>query len=128
MREESQVLLRVTPPTLTQDMPGFSTSQCASPDQSSLADELQLGRFNLDPDDVKKGMGRLVLTLLKLLHQLLEKQAVRRLESGGLTDEQAERLGLTLMRQAEALEELREAFGLTEADLNLDLGPLGRLL
>ncbi len=109
-------------------MPGFSASQCASSDQSSLAGELQLGRFNLDPADVKKGMGRLVLTLLKLLHQLLEKQAVRRLESGGLTEEQAERLGLTLMRQAEALEELRKVFGLTEADMNLDLGPLGRLL
>ncbi len=69
-----------------------------------------------------------MLTLVKLLHDLLEKQALRRVESGTLSDEQIEQLGLTLMRQAEELHRLREAFGLREEDLNLDLGPLGKLL
>jgi len=91
-------------------------------------EKMQASRLNLDPENVKNGLGQLVLTLVKLLHQLLERQAIRRIESGSLTDAQIERLGLTLMRQAEVLEQLRKEFGLEEADLNLDLGPLGRLL
>jgi len=71
---------------------------------------------------------QLVLTLVKLLHELLEKQAVRRMEGGSLSDEEIERLGLALMRQSEEIERLRVEFGLTEEDLNLDLGPLGKLL
>jgi hypothetical protein len=70
----------------------------------------------------------LVLTLVKLLHELLEKQAIRRMEGGSLSDDEVERLGSALMRQAEEIERLRMEFGLTEEDLNLDLGPLGRLL
>jgi len=85
-------------------------------------------RLQLDPESVQNGLGQLVLTLVKLLHELLEKQALRRLDAGGLTDEQIERLGLTLLRQSEEIERLREVFGLKEEDLNLDLGPLGRLL
>jgi hypothetical protein len=85
-------------------------------------------RFNLDPDNVKNGLAQLVLTLVKLLHELLERQAIRRIEAGSLTDAQVDRLGLALMRQAEVLDQLRQEFGLEEADLNLDLGPLGRLL
>ena len=85
-------------------------------------------RLQLDPESVQNGLGQLVLTLVKLLHELLEKQALRRLDAGGLTDEQIERLGLTLLRQSEEIERLREGFGLKEEDLNLDLGPLGRLL
>lgn len=85
-------------------------------------------RLHLDPDNVKDGLGRLVLTLVKLLHELLERQAIRRIDSGGLTEDQIERMGLTLLRQSEELERLREEFGLAEEDLNLDLGPLGKLL
>ena len=85
-------------------------------------------RMNLDQDDVKNGLGQLVLTLVKLLHELLERQAIRRIDSGALTDEETERLGYTLMRQSEEIERLRKSFGLEEDDLNLDLGPLGRLL
>jgi hypothetical protein len=85
-------------------------------------------RLQLDPESVQNGLGQLVLTLVKLLHELLEKQALRRLDAGGLSDEQIERLGLTLLRQSEEIERLREVFGLKEEDLNLDLGPLGRLL
>lgn len=84
-------------------------------------------RLELDPEKVKNGLGQLVLALVKLLHELLERQAVRRMDAGSLTPEQIERVGLTLMRQAEEIDRLRQEFGLEEEDLNLDLGPLGRL-
>ncbi len=85
-------------------------------------------RLNLDPETVKNGLGQLVLTVVKLLHELLERQAIRRIDAGSLNEAQIERLGLTLMRQAEEIERLRKEFGLDEEDLNLDLGPLGKLL
>lgn len=85
-------------------------------------------RLNLDPDDVKNGLAQLVLTLVKFLHELLEKQAIRRMDAGTLTDEEIERLGVALMKQAEEIERIRGEFGLSEEDLNLDLGPLGRLM
>jgi hypothetical protein len=85
-------------------------------------------RLSLDEGKLKNGLGQLVLTLVKLLHELLEKQAIRRMEGGALSDEEIERLGTALMRQAEEIERLRKEFGLTEEDLNLDLGPLGKLL
>lgn len=85
-------------------------------------------RLSLDEGKLKNGLGQLVLTLVKLLHELLEKQAIRRMEGGALSDEEIERLGTALMRQSEEIERLRVEFGLTEADLNLDLGPLGKLL
>lgn len=85
-------------------------------------------RMTLNPEDVKNGLGQLVLTLVKLLHELLERLAIRRIESGSLTEDQIERLGYTLMRQAQTIDSLRKEFGLEEEDLNLDLGPLGKLL
>jgi hypothetical protein len=84
--------------------------------------------MNLDPDDVKNGLGQLVLTLVKLLHELLERQAMRRIDAGSLSEAEIERLGFTLMRQAQEIERLRKEFRLEEDDLNLDLGPLGKLL
>jgi hypothetical protein len=84
-------------------------------------------RIELDPDQVKNGLGALVLTVVKLLHELLERQALRRIDLGSLTEEQIEKLGLTLMRQAEEIDRMRREFGLEEEDLNLDLGPLGKL-
>jgi hypothetical protein len=84
-------------------------------------------RLDLDPERLKNGLGQLVLTLVKLLHEVLERQALRRIDGGSLTEEQVERLGLTLMGQAEEIERLRKEFGLDEEDLNLDLGPLGKL-
>jgi hypothetical protein len=95
---------------------------------SSASQRLRAGRLNLDANDVKNGLGQLVLTLVKLLHELLERQAIRRMEAGSLSAAQIERLGLTLMRQAQEIERLRAEFGLEEEDLNLDLGPLGKLL
>jgi hypothetical protein len=85
-----------------------------------------LDRRALDEDDPAKGLAQLVLSLVELLRQLMERQAVRRVEAGGLSDEQVERLGTTLMLLQQRMAELREAFGLTEEELSLDLGPLGR--
>ncbi len=85
-------------------------------------------RINADPEGVEKGLAQLVLTLIELLRQLMERQAVRRMESGTLTEEEIERLGVTFMRLEERMEELTETFGLTKDDLNLNLGPLGDLL
>jgi hypothetical protein len=94
---------------------------------SRTIDGVGHARINLDPESVKNGLGQLVLTLVKLLHELLERQALRRIDGGSLSEEEIERLGLTLMRQAEEIQRLRQVFGLKEEDLNLDLGPLGSL-
>src|SRR5690606_22178414 len=85
-------------------------------------------RLELDPDTVGRGLGRLVLTLVELIRQLMERQALRRVEAGDLPDEKVEELGLGLMKLEEAMTELREHFGLRPEDLNIDLGPLGNLL
>ncbi|MFO0891270.1 MAG: gas vesicle protein K [Isosphaeraceae bacterium] len=85
-------------------------------------------RVALRPGDVQNGLGKLVLTLVELIRQLLERQAVRRIEAGSLTDEEIERLGLTFLQLSEQIAVLREQFGLEDDDLNLDLGPLGKLL
>jgi gas vesicle protein GvpK len=85
-------------------------------------------RVSADPENVERGLAQLVLTLVELLRQLMERQALRRMETGSLDDEQIERLGQTFMKLAERMEELKVEFGLRDEDLNLDLGPLGALL
>lgn len=85
-------------------------------------------RINADPEQVERGLAKLVLTLIELLRRLLERQAVRRVEGGSLTDEEIERLGDTFMKLNERMEELKVAFGLEGCDLNLNLGPLGDLM
>jgi hypothetical protein len=85
-------------------------------------------RLDLDPDTVERDLVKLVLTVVELLRQLMERQALRRVETDELTQEQEERIGLTLMLLEERMTELRERYGLRPEDLNLDLGPLGRLL
>ena len=85
-------------------------------------------RIDATPEDVEAGLGKLVLTLIEFLRQVLEHQAVRRMEGGSLSDEEIERLGLALMRLQERLEEIKNQFGLEGEDLNIDLGPLGRLI
>ena len=84
-------------------------------------------RINADPEHVENGLARLVLTVIELLREILEHQAIRRMDGGTLTDEQVERLGLALLKLNERMEELKRTFGLTAEDLNIDLGPLGRL-
>jgi hypothetical protein len=86
------------------------------------------GRVSADPETVERGLVQLVLTLVELLRQLMERQAVRRLDAGAMTPEETERVGLTLMLLEKRMGELRDHFGLTPEDLNLDLGPLGKLL
>ncbi len=95
---------------------------------ASGAASRQPRRLNLDAEKTRNGLAQLVLTVVKLLHELLEKQALRRMEAGDLTDAEIERLGQTLMRQSEELARISREFGLTADDLNLDLGPLGKLL
>jgi hypothetical protein len=85
-------------------------------------------RVNADPEQVEKGLAQLVLTLVELLRQLMERQALRRMDGGTLTDEQIERLGDTFLKLDRRMQELTEHFGLEEGDLNLNLGPLGDLL
>ncbi|WP_103380294.1 gas vesicle protein K [Pseudonocardia dioxanivorans] len=85
-------------------------------------------RIDAQPDTVGRDLGRLVLTVVELLRQLMQRQALRRVDAGDLPDEKIEALGLGLMRLEEAMVELREHFGLEPGDLNIDLGPLGNLL
>lgn len=84
-------------------------------------------RINADPEKVEQGLARLVLTVIELLRRVLEHQAVRRMDGGGLSDEQVERLGLALLKLNDRMGELKETFGLTDDDLSIDLGPLGEL-
>jgi hypothetical protein len=104
------------------------------PDLELFGDELDRldgglrRRVNADRDGLEKGLAQLVLTLVELLRQLLERQALRRIEGDSLTAEEVERLGETFMLLEERMEELKESFGLEDEDLNLDLGPLGRLM
>jgi len=85
-------------------------------------------RWNADPTDVQRSVAKLVLTLMEFLRKLLERQAIRRMETGTLTDAEVEAVGLALMRLEETLRTMGERFGLTPEELNLDLGPLGRLI
>ncbi|GAB0104295.1 gas vesicle protein K [Nocardia sp. JMUB6875] len=85
-------------------------------------------RIELDPEGVERGLATLVLTIVELLRQLMERQAVRRMEAGDLSERQIEEMGTTLMRLSDAMDELREHFELEPEDLNIDLGPLGTLL
>ena len=103
-------------------------------DLGGLAEELdRIGtafprRINADPEHVERGLAQLVLTLVELLRQLMERQALRRMEQGSLSDEQLERLGETFLKLEQRMEELKREFGLEDRDLNLNLGPLGDLL
>jgi hypothetical protein len=89
---------------------------------------LPQSRVDGTPENIEQGLARLVLSLIELLRQLLERQAIRRMEGGSLTDHQVEDMGAALMKLEAKIHELSKHFGLTPADLNLDLGPLGSLL
>jgi hypothetical protein len=86
------------------------------------------GRWNADPDDVQRSVIRLVLSLVEFLRRLMERQAIRRMEAGTLSPQQIESLGLALMKLEAAVKEIAAQFGIEPDELNLDLGPLGRLL
>jgi hypothetical protein len=100
----------------------------------ALADELKQrlearppGRWNADPEDVRRSVMQLVLTLVDFIRQVMERQAVRRMDEGTLTPEQIENIGVALMKLEETIHDLARQSGLEPKDLNLDLGPLGRL-
>nr|WP_306798627.1 gas vesicle protein K [Oceanobacillus saliphilus] len=82
----------------------------------------------MDPEGAEEGLAQLVLTIIELLRQLVERQALRRVDGGNLTEEEIEKLGLALMNLDVKMDELKEIFNLTDEDLNIDLGPLGNLL
>ena len=84
-------------------------------------------RINADPERVEQGLARLVLTVIEVLRKVLEHQAVRRMDGGGLSAEEVERLGVALMKLDERMQELKQVFGLSDEDLQIDLGPLGRI-
>ena len=94
--------------------------------QSSAQEPVE--RIDCNQETIERGLARLVLGLIELLHQLLERQAIRRMEGGTLTDEQVEEMGLALMKLEAKVKELADQFGLKPEDLNLALGPLGNLL
>lgn len=85
-------------------------------------------RINADPERVEQGLSKLVLTLIELIRRLLERQALRRVEGGTLSDEEIERLGETFIKLEAKMEELKVIFGLEGEELNIDLGPLGNLM
>ena len=85
-------------------------------------------RWNADPEEVQRSVARLVLTLVEFVRQLLERQAIRRMKARTLSAEETEAVGLALMRLEQTIRDIGRRFGLEPRDLNLDLGPLGRLL
>ena len=85
-------------------------------------------RIDIDPDAVGRDLGKLVLTLIELLRRVVEHQAVRRMDDPDLSEEQIEKMGIALLRLEEKIGEIRDLFGLADSDLNIDLGPLGKLL
>jgi len=107
---------------------------CNPGDLEAFATELQQAssplprRVNADPEGVERGLAKLVLTLIELLRQLMERQALRRMEAGSLRDDEIERLGQTFMKLDARMEELKQIFGLEGEELNLNLGPLGDLM
>jgi hypothetical protein len=112
-----------------QPLAGFSAepaAMCAEPQAAALSDLVE--RTGASGERPEQGLARLVLALVELLRQLVERQAVRRMEGGTLADADVERMGLALRELERTMTVLREAFGLTAEDINLDLGPLGRLL
>jgi Gas vesicle protein K len=88
----------------------------------------RLPRWNASPEEVRRSVLKLVLTLVELIRQLLERQAIRRMDAGTLTDDETENVGLALMRLQETITDLAKQFDIDPSELNLDLGPVGRLL
>ena len=84
-------------------------------------------RINADPEQVEQGLARLVMTVVELLRKVLEHQAVRRMDGGSLSEDEVERLGLALLKLDARMQELKDVFGLSDEDLEIDLGPLGKL-
>ena len=106
----------------------FGFAETHSTGQASVAALADLpSKIQLQPENVRNGLAQLVLTLVELLRELLERQALRRIDAGSLTSGEVERVGTTFLRLTEEIDRLKEHFGFTDEDLNLNLGPLGKL-
>lgn len=103
-------------------------SPCVFVDEMEKLQDALPKKIEANPENVEKGLAKLVLTLIELIRKLLEKQAMRRVEAGSLTEEEIERVGETLMKLENKMKELKEIFGLKDEELNLSLGPLGDLM
>lgn len=126
-----------SPPRTRRPAPAETPSQAVIDirEVESLREEIQRlrasgapPRWNADPDDVRRSVAKLVLTLVDAIRQLLERQAIRRMDAGTLTEQETEDIGMALMRLEEAIQEIGGQFGLSPEDLKLDLGPLGKLV
>jgi Gas vesicle protein K len=110
----------------------MSNKEYLSPEEAAKETEAirsrYLHRVEADPQRLEQGLAKLVLTVVELIRRLLEKQAMLRIERESLSEEEIEKLGLTFMKLAEKMQELKSVFGLQDEDLNIDLGPLGKLL
>lgn len=93
-------------------------------DALSFTDSVVPERISADAEIVENGLAKLVLSIVELVRRLLEKQALRRMDAGNLTEEEIERLGTALMKLEEKMAELKKTFGLTDEDLNMNLGPV----
>src|ERR1051326_1721972 len=96
--------------------------------QLEQVQQIRPQRIQADESNVEQGLAKLVLTLIELIRRLLEKQALRRIEAGSLTEEQIERMGGTFLKLERKMDELKSPFGLEDEELNLNLGPLGHSL
>ena len=93
----------------------------------TFSDSIVPERISADPEIVENGLAKLVLSIIELIRRLLEKQALRRMDAGNLSEEEIERLGNALMKLEEKMAELKKVFGLTDDDLNMKLGPVKTL-
>lgn len=105
---------------------GFAENSSAERSPTAALADLP-SKIRLQPENVRNGLAQLVLTLVELLRELLERQALRRIDAGSLTPTEVERVGTTFFRLTEEIDRLKEHFGFTDEDLNLNLGPLGKL-
>ena len=105
---------------------GFAEAGPVGPSAASAVADLP-SKIRLEPENVRNGVAQLVLTLVELLRELLERQALRRIDAGSLGSAEVERLGTTFLRLAEEIDKLKQYFGFSDEDLNLNLGPLGKL-
>lgn len=90
--------------------------------------EADSGKVNINPENIENGLAKLILTIVELIRKLMERQAMRRIENGSLSEEEIERIGETLMKLENKILELKESFGLKDEELNINLGPLGDLM
>jgi actin-like ATPase involved in cell morphogenesis len=110
-----------------------ATDVNATPDDGTLDVDLRAiasalpARIDATPEGVEQGLAKLVLTIVEVLRKVLEHQAIRRMDGGSLNEEEVERLGLALLHLDGRLRELKTVFGLSDEELEIDLGPLGRI-